>query len=192
MHAMSEVYNISLPLGFVLAMGGILMCGSWWRMSLDLHDLAKHDYIEHDASLTRRDALPGSPWAPTKADHSRLEQLLNETKHPYLALHDFARIRADRESILQRNLNMLHQKIAFGEVALTLSVLGIPSGNGQPDSHAEEHKVVPKDWVRVWLGEDRLPENWQKPIKAVGLGDINGLAKETSERVERIKAERGR
>jgi len=45
------------------------------RLRLDLHDLAKHGRIEHDASLGHDDALPGARFAPSQPDLHLVNEL---------------------------------------------------------------------------------------------------------------------
>jgi len=45
------------------------------RLRLDLHDLAKHGRIEHDASLGHDDALPGARFAPSAPDLHLVNEL---------------------------------------------------------------------------------------------------------------------
>lgn len=47
--AITRIYNISYPLAYGLAIGGVALCGHGTR--LDLEELRKHNAIEHDASI---------------------------------------------------------------------------------------------------------------------------------------------
>ncbi|KAI9447981.1 Cloroperoxidase [Lactarius indigo] len=96
--AIRQHYHISLPLATLLSVGGTLVCGR--HFTIDLEDLARHNYIEHDASLTHANCHPD----------------------------DLVRARAARDQTLQRPLSRLHGVISRGEVALTLQTLGDSEG----------------------------------------------------------------
>ena len=78
--ALRNVYHISLPLSTFIAVGGVVRCGHWSgiRRVLDLHELAKHNAIEHDGSLVHDDAPdPDAPWTSIEVDDTYLHQLLS-------------------------------------------------------------------------------------------------------------------
>lgn len=154
-HAIREVYHISLPMASVLSIAGTVVCGSGWK--LDLEDLAKHNKIEHDGSLAHADALPGAKYAPSYVDKDRLQQLLDASSDGQtLTFNDLVSQRAARDAALSKPLDAIHQVITRGEVALTCEVLG-------------DGGRVPKEYIRQWFGEERLPDGWKKPECPVGL-----------------------
>ncbi|KAI0050209.1 Cloroperoxidase [Auriscalpium vulgare] len=161
--ALHKVYHVSLPFAALLSLGGTVKCGTGWR--LDLEDLGKHDRIEHDASLTHDDAPEGNIYAPAAVDKELLQDLLDVSETDYLTFEDFVRVRVARDATLLRPLTNLLTTVARGEVALTVEALGDADGR------------VAKDRIRQWFGEQRLPEDWQRPRKAIGLRGTNKKVK---------------
>ncbi|KAJ8502410.1 heme-thiolate peroxidase [Pleurotus djamor] len=53
-------YNLTLPLAIVLSYGGFVLIHKYnLFQTITLHDVAKHGYVEHDASLVHRDVKEG-------------------------------------------------------------------------------------------------------------------------------------
>jgi hypothetical protein len=157
---MQRVYNFSPALAYSFAVMGVLLCGN--GRTVDLEQLAKHNLIEHDASLSRRDlitCLPFHGYAPMAPDLALVDQLLDQSSDGvYLTLQDFARARILRESaIVGAPLDPLRAELARGETSLILEVLGNDTGR------------VAKDVLRGWLVDGKLPDGWKRPDKVVGL-----------------------
>jgi hypothetical protein len=53
--ALGETYNIAIDVSTVFALGGLLTSPHPFKGTFDLSDLKKHNFIEHDASLSRAD-----------------------------------------------------------------------------------------------------------------------------------------
>lgn len=189
-----EVYNFSAPLALLLAVGGVVTCGNCWK--IDLHDLARHNRIEHDASLAHGDAPPGCPYAPTTADGARTQELLDITSASYLTFEDFAHARAVRDRQCIKSLDWLHTKIAYGEAVLTLKVFGQDNHSAE-DSDAPKTESprnsdsaqfrVPKPWLSQWFGEDRLPEGWTKPLKRIRLRSVASVSRKIAQEVRSLE-----
>jgi len=172
MGAIREHYHLSLPMAFVLSFFGTLLCGRWFKV--DLQDFARHDRIEHDASLTRRNAMPGDLYAPVDVDKDLLDDLLNVTNDPkVLSFDDLVVVRARRNETLSRPLKGLHNAIALGEVALTSQTLQDKNGK------------VPKQFIREWFGDQRLPKGWSKPATPIGLWNTSQIVKTVRKAVEK-------
>lgn len=174
---MNEVYNLSYPLGILLTMGGMLLCGKWWQLPwrFNLHELARHNRIEHDASLTHADAGPDSPFAPVHPDHMLLNRLLHITERDSFTIDDFAKARIQRAIDDQRPLDTLHRLIAHGESSLTMCIFGMTPEKTQ-DATSVYEKVVPRSFISQWFGEDRLPIGWRKPEEPVGFFETNRVS----------------
>ena len=120
--------------------------------SLNLHDLAQHNLIEHDASLVHKDAAPGDKYAPIRCNTMLLNELLDSD---VLTLKQVASRRTELERTAP--LDAVHQEVARGEWALVLDIFGREHGGNSPS-----------DMLRVWLKENRFPEGW-KPSHKQGL-----------------------
>jgi len=160
-HGQRSIYNISLPLASVLAAGGILLCGHF-PGKLDLHELAKPGRIEHDASLVHDDASSGNV---VTVDQSLLEELLKDsTDGRGLTLEDFAKARVRRQQHLPgHKLDAIHEKFACGESVLAHAVFGGDAVKGE----------APLDQLKVWFGQEKLPEGWVKPAYSLGVLGAN-------------------
>ncbi len=132
------------------------MCGR--NFKIDLQDLARHNVLEHNASLTRADAMPGGRYAPVAIDKNLLQHLLDVSPDSdVLTFDDLVTARANRDATLRKPFNRVHALISRGAVALTVQTLGDEEGN------------IPKQCIREWFGEERLPHRWARPMTAIGL-----------------------
>lgn len=168
--ALHEVYNLSYFFAMFLAAAGVIFCGHWHRLpwSLDLHQLAEHNRIEHDCSLAHDDAAPGAKFAPHHTDHTLLCRLLDTSRKALpLGLGDFVAARIQRAEEVRRDIGRLHREIAHGETALVMLTMGRPPQG--VETCQDSSLVVPKDFIQVWFGRDQLPDSWEKPKEEVGL-----------------------
>jgi Peroxidase, family 2 len=159
---LKSVYNVDPSFGNLLAVAVNLVGHDG---VLDLADLDKHDAIEHDASLTRKNFAQGD-------NHSfqpdMFKTLMSETSNSTLGVYDLALARGRRatESLTEggKALNLKSNTLAFGEAALILGVFG------------GESLEAPKDQLTTWFTEDKLPDGFQKPAKAFGLSDAMSVS----------------
>jgi len=173
--ALRDVYNLSLPFALFLSLIGILLCGHGF-FRLDLHGLAAHDRIEHNASLAHADAAPGEHFAPIPVNPNMLRTFLSYaalSKGMYL--EDFMQARVDREDQLEKPIDGLHAQIGQGEVATAWLVMRDDSGK------------IPLDRLKQWWGEERLPDNWTKPRRVVGLLEARGKADDVAEGMKKLR-----
>lgn len=196
--AIKQVYNLSFPLALLLTLGGFLLCGHAFHTKLHLHDLAKHNKVEHDASLVHDNAGTGNRWAPTSVNRGLLDELITEgstavhqtekntaiknTNTPIdssegLTLYSFALARTRRDTTLTKPLSFLHGTFARGESAFTLLTLGDARG------------VVSPALLRTWFGEERLPDGWTGNMTGwtVGVSELNTVAKRVGQIVDHLK-----
>ncbi|KAG2135362.1 Chloroperoxidase [Suillus bovinus] len=174
--AVQEVYNLSFILAALLALAGVLLCGHSFRLDLDA--LAMHNKIEHDASLVHANAL-GQQRAPTKVDPKLLKSFLSYADPQRgMSLYDLAQVRISREAQLAHPLDPIHSQIGAAEAALCWLLLKQDDGR------------IPSSILLQWYGEERLPDNWARPRRVIGLlnartkamevaGIMNGLRKST-------------
>lgn len=145
-------------------------------MRLDLDKLALHNRIEHDASLVHGDTQAGHVEAPIPVDSELLQSFLSHAnEHQGLNLHAFAQLRVDREARLTSPLDHLHSDIGTGEAALSWLVL------------KKENDQVPLSMLEQWYGEERIPDGWVPPPKAVGLLAARQTANEVASKMEQIR-----
>ena len=145
----------------MLTVVAAVMCGNGWKF--DLHDLAKHDYIEHDGSLVHADATFGGIYAPVDVDKNLLDDLLDTSKGDTLTFNDLVKYRLSRDQQLPSPLTKFHTVIARGEIAFTTQLF------------ADKHGHIKKDIIRQWFGEERLPERWPGPSHTIGLIQLSKL-----------------
>jgi hypothetical protein len=147
------VYNLSLPHATFLSCIGIFFCGHWLTLSLTLADLATPGKLEHDASIAHND-LDADVNVPAP---EVLEELLKESKDGQtLTMKDLAEARVKRERILAKPLDDFTAGVGRGEAVNLLRVMG-------------DGVSVSVERARIWLGEERLPDDYTPPVIAVGL-----------------------
>jgi hypothetical protein len=169
---MREHYHLSLPLAAVLSVVGTFVCGR--NFKIDLADLARHNVIEHDASLTHGNAIPNGRYAPVNVDKELLQNLLDASQNPNVITFDeLVTVRANRDRTLSRPLSKVHSIISRGEVALTVQTFGDQEGN------------MPKRFIQEWFGKERLPSGWVKPTIATGLWTTSRIANWVGELVKK-------
>jgi hypothetical protein len=130
-HALTTVYNNSTPLAWVLALSALVVCGTGppWRRRLDLAQLARHDRLEHDASLVHADAAPGARYAPTTTDPALLAAFLAAAPRAGMDERTLVRYRAERELALGNPLRGVRaglQLVAAAEALAGLNALQDP------------------------------------------------------------------
>lgn len=175
--ALKEGYHLSSFLACLLAFGGVFLLSQYRDMSL--FDLARHNMIEHDASLFHMDAHNEDEYAPT-VSNEQLTKVSLEEGGRYLpgrmTLEDVANIRVKREAE-SRPLDGVHAEIARGEMAIAIGVLGGVNALNEG---------LDMDVLRLWVQEERLPEDW-KPNHTQGLYKTYRMATVIRERMKAMK-----
>ncbi|KAH9975385.1 hypothetical protein BGW80DRAFT_1250962 [Lactifluus volemus] len=137
-------YGLSTPLAYILAYGGVGLLGQLGAFGLD--DLARHNRIEHDASLVHDDTPNRDEYAPILPDSSLVKQFLNTAEDgKFMTIEDIAKARVLRES-QSRALDNLHAEIARGEMSIVAGLF---------DSR---NRGIPVDLLRTWVTDERLPD----------------------------------
>lgn len=123
---------------------------------LNLDQLAKHGAMEHDVSLTRRDAAQGDGLNKQKDLVDQLIAAARDSK--FVTMEDFARLRRKRlEQQRKDNPEMvfeaLHNLMACGEVAFAQKLFG----------DSKRDFAVPVEYVKALWQEERFPfeEGWE-------------------------------
>ena len=162
--AIQRVYNFTKPLAYLLAISGVFLCGNGRTVNLDR--LAKHNVIEHDASLSRQDAQPPNCYSPTLADPNLVDQLMRVSPGTFLVLEDLAVARVTRESqAVGGPLSSIHAEIARAESGLILQVFG------------GEDSQVDKGVLRAWFVDGCLSDCWKSPKRRIGIRTTSSVGR---------------
>lgn len=132
---------------------------------LCLPDLARHNRIEHDASITHANAPKGHLYAPRRQDPNLQELYAKDERNGFYTVNDIARARVRREAEPGTQMTSVQQEVARGEVALVLQIFG------------GETFAIPKEDLYTWWFEERLPEGWKPTRQTPLLGTINWSSK---------------
>ncbi|KAF7798185.1 hypothetical protein EIP86_009402 [Pleurotus ostreatoroseus] len=186
--AMKECFNLSNTLAWFLTHGalGLLGQSTSHGKQLSLHDFARHNGVEHDASLYHPDA-EGKEYAPIERDDELFAKFFADSKDGrVMAPLDIARVRARRQADYPKDqtLDFIHAELARGEIAIVLNCFNNPD----PELHAQGVPLadtsllprfvqrllgmkpnpattpiegVPIDRLRYWFEHERLPEGWK-------------------------------
>jgi len=166
-------YGLSTFCALFLSFGGFLMLRKFGR--INLYEIGKHDAIEHNASLVHHDTPTGQIYAPIDIDHSLVDALVSDVKPSSAEIEkssdpsakflmnyeDVARARIRREEQC-KPVDSVHSEIARGEMAIILGVWEVKTKN---------KTGIPVDYIKRWIGEERLPDGW-KPDHKQGLFDV--------------------
>ncbi|KAJ2927825.1 heme-thiolate peroxidase, partial [Candolleomyces eurysporus] len=166
---------------------------------VDLYEIGKHNAVEHDASLVHHDTPAGETYAPIEIDRELLDEFVKEArtevevdvpssdpekpkkeKLSLLTIADVGRARVRREK-QSPPLSKFHAEIARGEVAIILGVW---------ETKTKEVTGTRMDWLKVWLGEEKLPEGW-RPTKQVGMFETMKRAKGIKLASEAVRSQEG-
>ncbi|KIP06071.1 heme-thiolate peroxidase [Phlebiopsis gigantea 11061_1 CR5-6] len=182
--ALIACYKLSRPLAWVLTHGALALLEQGGP-SFCLQDLARHNHIEHDASLYHEDAGPRDEYAPIHGNPQLLELVWKDSADGVVMTpEDVARVRVRREAAAPAPLDFIHRELAKGEMAIVLNMFNNPSPAlhadagvplqprnvlsrgirrllGRKDTPAA-HQLdgVPIARMREWFEHERLPEGW--------------------------------
>lgn len=158
--------NHSYLLSLILAISSVFLCGNILRLSVDLHQLARHNRIEHDVSMFHDDTPTGDLYAPIKSDASLLEECLKLSNNEYITLENLVQHKLNRERDDARKyerMSYFHRMVAISELAVVLVVLG---GKDRKDLK------IPKGDLKMLVLEDRFADNWTTNDWSFGVIDL--------------------
>ncbi|KAJ7619667.1 hypothetical protein FB45DRAFT_1033517 [Roridomyces roridus] len=217
LNAVRTVYNLTLPLAFLLTIAGFVTCAklsfsfpsspssptspvrtrrtpswpcqpektssilSWSRFTLplpsiswtlDLESLCARGWtkITHDAALVHT--------APTNAPDPILVQNLLTAAERGLTLRGLADYHAERTRSLTHPESTFHSHIGLAECGLAWLMLRTRPAA----TTSEENGLIEPEALRVWMGDECLPEAWcgnenaQRPGNAIGLREAHAMA----------------
>ena len=177
-HALQHAYNFSLPLALILTYGGFILFGQAGPVSLA--DLARHNRIEHNASLVHRDTEEGQMYAPREVDEELWRRLVEGLENPKegWGVRDIARLRVRREKESgEDTVPQLAKVNARGETAAVLHVFGRDVETKSTETgYTSIERKVPLDVLTSLFHDERLPEGWKpseqttllKVVKTIG------------------------
>jgi len=144
----------------------------------DIHILAKHNVIEHDASLGHADAGVGAEFAPVTSDAGLIQDLISRSADGQnLQLEDFAQVRVEREAKAENGgLDDFTATAAKGETALLLTILG----DGQQVSTSR---------IQTFLSESRFPDDFEGPVKALTSLDALSVVNKMKTAMNNIRSQ---
>ena len=172
--AMQETFNFGFGIRTVLAIGGLFSSPHPSGGKMDLNDLDKHNYIEHDGSLSR------APYHLGGDDHTFRQDIFNQV------LSFYSNATNATTSISQASKAHLHRvqtdaqtpgflygpkqtMLGYGESSLYIMTMGDPLTG-----------IAPLSYIRILFEQERLPyaEGWRTPTTRITLGVVlNMMAK---------------
>ncbi|KAF8808281.1 Cloroperoxidase [Phlegmacium glaucopus] len=182
-------YGLSTPCAMFLSYTGFLVLGKFGRR-INLYEIGKHGRVEHDASLVHHDTPEGQDFAPIEIDHSLVDALISDVKPSLpeitagpdptakflMNYEDVARARVRREKQC-KPLDGAHAEIARGEMAIILGVWEVKT---------KDKVGIPVDYIKRWIGEERLPDGW-KPDHTQGLFNVIKRSIEIRSAMDKMK-----
>jgi hypothetical protein len=152
--AMVSSINFSTILGTIFAMGGVAANPDHSAHTFDLDHVAKHNWIEHDVSLSRQDIAFGNNSSFDKAQFDKFLAVFGDKEATDFATASKARYMRVQDS------KAAHEKagkeftygiketvMSYGETALYLSLLG-------------HDGIAPLEWVRIFFGKSTYLFRW--------------------------------
>lgn len=166
--AMQGVFNIGFDLRTILAVGGVFSSPNALRDgTMDLADLDKHNYIEHDGSLSRAPIHQGGDDHTFRQDiFDQVLSFFNNTTGATTNIDEAAKAHLHRVQADSKTKDFTYGSkqtfLAMGETALYLMALGDPVTG-----------VTPVNYIRTLFEEERIPyeEGWRTPTTEISLGN---------------------
>lgn len=150
----------------------------WGSDRFDLADLNTPGILQHIGSLSRDDVT--ETQINIKAAPARIAALLEDSPSDHIDAASIARSRL-RVEVLSRpkKLSAQDQLLAYVEASLVLMMMKedtVPSAFTLPSSKTW---TAPKERVRIWLSEERLPEElgWKQSERQLRAQDLFPIMK---------------
>ncbi|EAU82400.2 hypothetical protein CC1G_06710 [Coprinopsis cinerea okayama7 len=186
-----ECYGLTMPFSIFLSYTTFLLLRKF--RPIDLYEIGKHGVVEHNASLVHHDTPPGQIYAPIEIDQGLVEAVVKDAQtvveaevevdgvkqkktETLYSIFDMGRSRVRREKE-SPPLTSVQAKIARGELAIIQAVW---------EKKVGEKVGSPIEWIKRWLGEERLPDGW-KPDREVGFVATNTRNKAIQKAMEEIR-----
>lgn len=155
-----------------------LFIRGWGKDYFDLQDLNTPNILQHVASLTRDDTTPGNIHIEVSPE--RVAALLADSPTNFINAKSLAKSRVHVEKMSEPNAMSITQRpMAIVESGLLLMIM-----NEQPihpflSIPSSDFWSAPKDRVRVFLVEERLPAElgWKRSERQLGALDLLPVVK---------------
>ncbi|GJE97276.1 chloroperoxidase [Phanerochaete sordida] len=197
--ALMAAFRLSKPLAWALTHGALLLLDQG-SAPFELHDLARHNKVEHNASLYHPNAGPREEYAPLHGDAALLKEFFATSKDGrVMTAEDVARVRVRREAATP--IDFVHAELARGEMAIVLNMFNNPDAAlhdegvplqprssvssfvrslfGYKDTGANRQlDGVPIERMQYWFEHERLPPDWtpyHETTLLETIGTINRL-----------------
>lgn len=174
--ALMDGFNLSKPIATSLAWGAVVALGQVGTFSL--HDLARHNCIEHDASITHPNICKTDEYAPIHSHPVLMASFLRNARRDsnVFGVEEFSRARIRREAEPGAKIDGIQQLVARGEIALVLQIFG------------NENFEVPYETLKYWWWEQRLPDGWIPSRQSTAVRTVQ-LAMELTETMNRLRGD---
>ena len=184
--AMQQVFNIGFDLRTILAVGGVFASPTaLTNGTMNLDDLDKHDFIEHDGSLSR------APFHVAGDDHTFRQDIFDQVlsffsndTNATTSIDEASKAHLHRVQVDSKSPDFSYGSkqtfLALGETALYLMALGDPTtGTG------------PLDYVRILFEQERIPynEGWRTPKTEIELANTLAMVNKIAASNGEIKQE---
>ncbi|CAG8604287.1 21484_t:CDS:2, partial [Dentiscutata erythropus] len=178
--ALQDVYNLSGALATMATYNGVVTTGLLFQKSFNLEQISKHNALEHDASLTRKDKYFGDPL---KVDHELVDKFLEQQVDGKITMDSAAkynriRVNNSKEFNPEFTYGFMQKVLSANEGVMLLNIFGAAT-NGEIDIGLLE----------AFLKHEKIPEGWRKPDKAVAPFDVFGKAFEIMKKYDEIDKE---
>ncbi|KAG8417466.1 hypothetical protein J3458_004970 [Metarhizium acridum] len=150
----------------------------WGKDSFDLEDLNTPGILQHISSLSRDDMTPME--RNIAVDVARVSALLEDSPTDYVDAASMAKSRLRVEALSEpERLSSREQLLAYMEASLVLMMMKegeVPPAFSFPSAKTW---IAPKERVRVWLTEERLPDElgWKRSERKLGVLDLVPIMK---------------
>lgn len=210
--ALRKAFNLSRPLAFFLTRGATTLLGQSGKYFC-LEDLARHNRVEHDASIYHKDASARDEYAPITVSTEMLEQMFDDSENGiWMTPEDVARARVRREATYPKGLDTIHAEVARGEMAIVLNLFNNPDPQLLTTHSIEVPPVqrsfvsrffrrilgkkeepvplpgVPISFLKTWMGQERLPDGW-RPYHSVTLWQTIKMVSRMKKAMKRMALE---
>ncbi|KAF0400214.1 Cloroperoxidase [Gigaspora margarita] len=178
--ALQDVYNLSGALAGMATYNAVVSNGLLFQKSYNLEEISKHNALEHDASLTRKDKHLGDPLKvdPELVDKFLELQVDGKINIDSVAKYREIRLNNSRENNPELTYGFMQKVLSANEGVMLLNIFGA-STNGEIDIGLLE----------TFLKHEKLPEEWRKPEKAVAPFDVFGKAMNLMKKYDELEKE---